>query len=194
MKKDTRTIEQTIYIADDGTIFLNEEECALYEQKNEYTELIQQYEHISNVMFFNKNIEGFRCESQEQIDNCCNWYRQNFLNAGHNIIVVGKYFGPDYYFFIPNDNPLDNDKDYGTYIMLPLDVLKKQWDVFLIQCDENIINNIDKLELKEINAKKEITYSLLADFLRSKDIQDKFLQFAQDKVYNNEEISNNEEE
>ena len=137
MTKETRTIEQTIFKAEDGTIFFDELECAMYEQKNPYNEIIKNYLHLQNIMFFNQMIDGFWCENQEQIDLCCNWLITNYKNIGKRIIAIGKYLQPDYYFFIPHDRPVDND-GIGTYIMFPSSFLKNQWELFLAHLPTDI--------------------------------------------------------
>lgn len=188
MKKDTRTIEQTIYIAEDGTIFLDEVNCAVYEQKNPYNELIKDYPHIKNILFFNQTIDGFYCENQEQIDNCCNWLITNYKINGKRIITTGRFIEPDYYFFINHNSPIDDDNNIGTYIMMPLEALKLHWQTFLMQLpktNNNYLNNIEDVDTNNTltnNDKELLQITWINEFLRNESIHNQFQDFIQLKI------------
>lgn len=186
MTKETRTVEQTIFKAEDGTIFFDELECAMYEQKNPYNEIIKEYHHLNHIMFFDHEIEGFWCESQEQVDNCCNWFTTNYKNIGKRVSAGGKFFEDDYYFFIPYNTPIDDDET-GIYLMCSFKGLCNQWEFFLMQLPPELpqqfenINNVESEDItKEDTDKLRIAW--FNEFFSSPQIYTAFEEFVHNKI------------
>lgn len=191
MKVEKRNVEKQFYIAEDGTEFENELDCAMYEQLNPYNEFIKNYEHLDHIMFFNQIVEGFFCNSQEDIDNCCNWFMTNYKNSGKNVIAVGRFFTSDYYLFISDDYNIDTNNYIASYIMLPSSLLKKQWEVFLSQIPNvNIDYFTEKREDNKLfNKNKEyMQVEWLNEFLSSESIHEEFKTFLRSKL---NELENN---
>lgn len=181
MKEQTTTIEQIQYISDDGKIFTNKYDCEVYEKKEDYEKAVEKLPHVQNVLFFNSIIDGFFCSSQEDIDNCCKWWNNNYFSIDKKCATIGKFTTPDLYLIVPDYNFADT----FHFIMTPLFNLSVQWDLFKQQ--------IPKLDGDKFEDNHDaLVEDIYAEFLSVMDLENNFKRFLKNKlqsIYDNTNIS-----
>ena len=65
------------YISDDGKNFGEDKAaCTLYEFNNPYVKDISKIPKLENILFFHTMIDAYWCESQEDIDLCCQYFQE----------------------------------------------------------------------------------------------------------------------
>ena len=150
------------YISDDGKDFGEDKAaCTLYEFNNPYVKDIAKIPKLENILFFHTMIDAYWCESQEDIDLCCQYFqeckRQDNLKTKQrneemnylDCLCSGRFIYPGYYFIMKlNSNTLD------SYAMYSVEQMTNLWKVFLSQIpsDPNAqmrLEEIDK-QAKEI--------------------------------------------
>ena len=150
------------YISNDGKDFGEDRAaCELYEFENPYVQDMKRIPKLENILFFHNRIDAYWCESQEDIDLCCQYFQEckrkdNLMTKKRNeemnyldCLCSGRFIYPGYYFIIKlNSNTLD------SYAMYSIEQMDNLWKVFLSQIpsDPNAqmrLEEIDK-QAKEI--------------------------------------------
>ena len=141
MKTEEVTKTVTHYIANDGKDFGEDKAaCELYEFENPYVKDMERIPKLENIMFFYHRIDAYWCESQKDIDLCCQYFQEkkrqeNLLTKQSNpefnyldSLCNGRFIYPGYYFIIKfNSSILD------SYVMYSLSQMDNLWKVFLNQ-------------------------------------------------------------
>lgn len=157
------------YISDDGKDFGEDKAaCTLYEFNNPYIKDIAKIPKLENILFFHTMIDAYWCESQEDIDLCCQYFqeckRQDNLktkqrNEGMNYLdclCSGRFIYPGYYFIMKlNSNTLD------SYAMYSVEQMTNLWKVFLSQIPADLevqkrLEKINKLEKNDNNINEDV--------------------------------------
>ena len=152
------------YIANDGKDFGEDRAaCELYEFENPYVQDMKRIPKLENILFFHTMIDAYWCESQEDIDLCCQYFqeckRQDNLktkkrNEGMNYLdclCSGRFIYPGYYFIIKlNSNTLD------SYAMYSVEQMTNLWKVFLSQIptDPEVQKRLEEINKLEENDNK----------------------------------------
>ena len=152
------------YISDDGKDFGEDKvACTLYEFNNPYVKDIAKIPKLENILFFHTMIDAYWCESQEDIDLCCQYFqeckRQDNLktkqrNEGMNYLdclCSGRFIYPGYYFIMKlNSNILD------SYAMYSVEQMTNLWKVFLSQipADPEVQKRLEEINKLEENDNK----------------------------------------
>ena len=160
MKTQEVTKTVTHYIANDGKDFGEDRAgCELYEFQNIYVKDMERIPQIKNLLFFNERIDGYWCESQEDIDLCCQYFQEckrheNMLNEKKNenlnylnCLCTGRFLYPGYYMIVKF-----NSTEIDSYVMYSVAQLQNLWNVFLTQIP---INPEAYERLKELNKLNE---------------------------------------
>ena len=145
MKTQEVTKKVTHYIANDGKDFGEDKAaCELYEFENPYAKDMEKIPTIKNLLFFNERIDGYWCESQEDIDLCCHYFqeckrKENVLTKKRNSemnyldsLCTGRFIYPGYYFIIKFSS-----NNFDSYAMYSLSQMDNLWKVFLNQVPVN---------------------------------------------------------
>lgn len=154
------------YISDDGKDFGEDKAaCTLYEFNNPYVKDIAKIPRLENILFFHTMIDAYWCESQEDIDLCCQYFqeckRQDNLKTNQrneemnylDCLCSGRFIYPGYYFIMKlNSNTLD------SYAMYSVEQMTNLWKVFLSQIPTD--PEVQK-RLEEINKVSEETFKSL---------------------------------
>lgn len=152
------------YISDDGKDFGEDKAaCTLYEFNNPYVKDIAKIPKLENILFFHTMIDAYWCESQEDIDLCCQYFqeckRQDNLKTKQrneemnylDCLCSGRFIYPGYYFIIKlNSNTLD------SYAMYSVEQMTNLWKVFLSQipADPEVQKRLEEINKLEENDNK----------------------------------------
>lgn len=152
------------YISDDGKDFGEDKAaCSLYEFNNPYVKDIAKIPKLENILFFHTMIDAYWCESQEDIDLCCQYFqeckRQDNLKTKQrneemnylDCLCSGRFIYPGYYFIMKlNSNALD------SYAMYSVEQMTNLWKVFLSQipADPEIQKRLEEINKLEENDNK----------------------------------------
>ena len=152
------------YISDDGKDFGEDKAaCTLYEFNNPYVKDIAKIPKLENILFFHTMIDAYWCESQEDIDLCCQYFqeckRQDNLKTKQrneemnylDCLCSGRFIYPGYYFIIKlNSNTLD------SYAMYSVEQMTNLWKVFLSQipADPEVQKRLEEINKLEKNDNK----------------------------------------
>lgn len=152
------------YISDDGKDFGEDKAaCTLYEFNNPYVKDIAKIPKLENILFFHTMIEAYWCESQEDLDLCCQYFqeckRQDNLKTKQrneemnylDCLCSGRFIYPGYYFIIKlNSNTLD------SYAMYSVEQITNLWKVFLSQipADPEVQKRLEEINKLEENDNK----------------------------------------
>lgn len=181
----TKKIEN--YISDDGKDFGEDKAaCELYEFNNSSIKFVKDIPKINNVLFFHDFIDGYWCESQEDINHCCKYFQEmkreeNLKTKKRNkemdykdCICNGRFLYPGYYFIIKiNSSIID------SYAMYSLDQLKNLWDVFITQIPVNPKALIQIEDFEEI----EKEYNKKHNELMEEDKKNNNIDITPDKIF-----------
>lgn len=152
------------YISDDGKDFGEDKAaCSLYEFNNPYVKDIAKIPKLENILFFHTMIDAYWCESQEDIDLCCQYFqeckRQDNLKTKQrneemnylDCLCSGRFIYPGYYFIMKlNSNALD------SYAMYSVEQMTNLWKVFLSQipADPEVQKRLEEINKLEENDNK----------------------------------------
>ena len=152
------------YISDDGKDFGEDKAaCTLYEFNNPYVKDIAKIPRLENILFFHTMIDAYWCESQEDIDLCCQYFqeckRQDNLKTNQrneemnylDCLCSGRFIYPGYYFIMKlNSNTLD------SYAMYSVEQMTNLWKVFLSQipADPEVQKRLEEINKLEENDNK----------------------------------------
>ena len=152
------------YISDDGKDFGEDKAaCTLYEFNNPYVKDIAKIPKLENILFFHTMIDAYWCESQEDIDLCCQYFqeckRQDNLKTKQrneemnylDCLCSGRFIYPGYYFIMKlNSNTLD------SYAMYSVEQMTNLWKVFLSQIptDPEVQKRLEEINKLEENDNK----------------------------------------
>lgn len=152
------------YISDDGKDFGEDKAaCTLYEFNNPYVKDIAKIPKLENILFFHTMIDAYWCESQEDIDLCCQYFqeckRQDNLKTKQrneemnylDCLCSGRFIYPGYYFIMKlNSNTLD------SYAMYSVEQMTNLWKVFLSQipADPEVQKRLEEINKLEENDNK----------------------------------------
>lgn len=152
------------YISDDGKDFGEDKAaCTLYEFNNPYVKDIAKIPRLEDILFFHTMIDAYWCESQEDIDLCCQYFqeckRQDNLKTNQrneemnylDCLCSGRFIYPGYYFIIKlNSNTLD------SYAMYSVEQMTNLWKVFLSQipADPEVQKRLEEINKLEKNDNK----------------------------------------
>ena len=176
------------YISDDGKDFGEDKAaCTLYEFNNPYVKDIAKIPKLENILFFHTMIDAYWCESQEDIDLCCQYFqeckRQDNLKTKQrneemnylDCLCSGRFIYPGYYFIIKlNSNTLD------SYAMYSVEQMTNLWKVFLSQipADPEVqkrLEEINKLEkndnkIEDVSNNEPVTVKQIFDQIKNDEI------------------------
>ena len=118
---------------------------------------------LENILFFHTMIDAYWCESQEDIDLCCQYFQEckrqynlktNQRNEEMNYLdclCSGRFIYPGYYFIMKlNSNTLD------SYAMYSVEQMTNLWKVFLSQipADPEVQKRLEEINKVEENDNK----------------------------------------
>ena len=152
------------YIANDGKDFGEDRAaCELYEFENPYVQDMKRIPKLENILFFHNRIDAYWCESQEDIDLCCQYFQEckrkdNLMTKKRNeemnyldCLCSGRFIYPGYYFIMKlNSNTLD------SYAMYSIEQMTNLWKVFLSQipADPEVQKRLEEINKLEANDNK----------------------------------------
>ena len=152
------------YISDDGKDFGEDKAaCELYEFENPYVKDMKKIPKLENILFFHNRIDAYWCESQEDIDLCCQYFQEckrqdNLKTTQRNeemnyldCLCSGRFIYPGYYFIMKlNSNTLD------SYAMYSVEQITNLWKVFLSQipADPEVQKRLEEINKLEENDNK----------------------------------------
>lgn len=145
MKMQEVTKKVIHYVANDGKDFGEDKAaCELYEFENPYVQDMKRIPKLENILFFHNRIDAYWCESQEDIDLCCQYFQEckrkdNLMTKKRNeemnyldCLCSGNFIYPGYYFIIKlSSNIVD------SYVMYSIAQMDNLWKVFLNQVPVN---------------------------------------------------------